>query len=144
MSDILIVIGVCLVILLLFGSYGYHLLKQQQKIINQLQDTIVSLQKNAKQNTTTQRSVLKGQIVEQLVPLMKSCDYISSDMKFLGMPIDYIIFEGLTETRDGECYISNIIIADVKTGKASLTKEQKAIKDAIDNRRVIWKTIRIE
>ena len=117
---------------------------RQQKTIQRLVASIESMKIQSKQNTSTQRSVIKGQIAEQLLPLLKTCDYVSSDMRFLGMPIDYIIFEGLTETRDGECYISNIIIADVKTGKASLTKEQKAIKDAIDGRRVSWKTIRIE
>lgn len=95
-------------------------------------------------NTNTQRSVIKGQIVEQLYPLLRSCDYVSSDMRFFGNPIDYIVFEGLSDTRDtDQCTITSVVFIDVKTGNARLSREQLAIKKAIEEKKIRWETIRI-
>ena len=91
----------------------------------------------------TQRAVVKGRIAEQIIPFLEQFKYNPSDARFIGSPIDYIIFEGYTECKDNnnEKPIT-VVLADIKTGKrASLTREQKRIKQAIEDKRVKWETI---
>ncbi len=68
-----------------------------------------------------------------------------SDCRFLGEPIDYIIFKGATEIREGRAdAITKVIFIDVKTNKGSLTKIQRRIRDAIQAGRVEFEVMRIE
>jgi len=85
------------------------------------------------------RNTLKGQITEQLVPLMKDLKYNGSDMRFLGNPIDYIVFDGMSEGN-----IKNVIILEVKTGNSRLNKIQKQIKEAIESGNISFETLRIK
>lgn len=89
------------------------------------------------------KSVIRGQVSEQLIPLFPDFPYRIDECKFSGQPIDYIVFNGMNDIRDGKEAIIDIILADVKVGQAQRTKVQNAIKNAIDNKRVRWETWRI-
>ena len=85
------------------------------------------------------RSVLKGKIAEQIVPLLKDFKYNLADARFLGAPIDYIIFDGMTDDRNK----FNLVFVDVKKGNATLTLRQEKIREAVDSGRIKWETIRL-
>ncbi len=99
-----------------------------------------------KRSVNTSRAVLKGKMAEQLAPIMPEFHYLPSDAKFLGDPVDYVIFNGYSEFRDGEGHADNIevILMDIKSGGARLTKGQQAIAQAIREGRVRFETIRID
>lgn len=86
------------------------------------------------------RSVLKGKISEQIAPLLKEFKYNLADARFLGSPIDYIIFDGMSDGKD----VFNLVFMDVKKGKANLTRNQNKIREAIDLGRLKWETLRLE
>ena len=90
------------------------------------------------------RAVLKGKIAEQLAPLLRDFSYNPADARFLGSPIDYVIFDGYSELKDGMGKSIKIIFLDVKTGESSLTKEEKAIKKAVEKGRVEFKVLRMK
>lgn len=98
-------------------------------------------QKRLRKQTNTQRSVIKGQLAEQLYPLSDKCTFLPSDMRFIGNPIDYIVFNGYTNSKDGECSVEEVIFLEVKSGSARLSAPQRAIRDAINSKRVRWQTI---
>jgi predicted Holliday junction resolvase-like endonuclease len=87
-----------------------------------------------------QRSVTKGRMAEQLAPLLPEFKYNPSDARFLGNPIDYIIFENLH--KEGEEPI-NIVLLDVKTGKASLNRNERLIEKAANERRIKFETLQL-
>lgn len=92
------------------------------------------------------RIVVKGQIIENLFPLLAEHKGIldASDAKFIGMPIDYIVFTGYNKAKDdGVSEVEEIIFADVKTGNAKLSHHQESIKKAVEEKRIKWLTIRI-
>lgn len=90
------------------------------------------------------RAVLKGAIAEQLAPIFKVFGYNPSDARFIGDPVDYVIFDGYTEVRERkEDKPITVVLADVKTGQASLTYEQRRIKQEIDKGLAKFKTIRM-
>lgn len=92
------------------------------------------------------RAVLKGRISEQIVPFLEQFRYNPSDARFIGSPIDYVIFDGYTELKDNKVERPiTVVLADVKAGKsASLTREQRRIKKAIEEKRVKWETITLQ
>ena len=51
-------------------------------------------------------------------------------------PIDYVIFEGLSEKQK----VDNIIFVDIKSGGARLTQKQKKIKQVVKDKKVVFKT----
>ena len=92
------------------------------------------------------RYVLKGKIAEHLVPLYREVfKYDPSDARFLGAPIDYIIFDGYTAVKDGASDEPiTVILADIKTGNATLNHTERKIKEAVESGRVRWETIQLD
>jgi len=92
------------------------------------------------------RAVLKGRIGEQIVPFLEQFRYNPSDARFIGSPIDYIIFDGYTDVKDRkEEQPITVVLADIKTGKSALlTREQRKIKEAVEQKRVKWETITLQ
>ena len=91
------------------------------------------------------RAGIKGRIGEQIVPFIKQFKYNPSDARFIGSPIDYVIFNGYTELKDNKKGNSiTVVFVEVKTGqKASLTYLQRKIKRAIEEKNVKWETIHL-
>jgi predicted Holliday junction resolvase-like endonuclease len=95
------------------------------------------------QGTGAQRATIKGQLAEQIAPLLPGFPFHPSDFRFLGQPIDFVVFVGLTEAKEGLGDIQEVVIGDIKQGNARLSPHQRAIKRAVDDGRVRWETIHI-
>jgi len=82
----------------------------------------------------TSRAVLGGQFSEQLAPFLPDFPYSPGDCRFLGKPIDLLVFRGM-EDKD----ISEVIFVEVKSGKArALSPQEKKLKEAVLAGRVSW------
>jgi predicted Holliday junction resolvase-like endonuclease len=83
--------------------------------------------------TTGERSVRVkvGQVLEQIVPALPTFPYAGNDCRSLFKPIDYVVFEGLTQNE-----VDSIHFVDVKTGHARMNDHQKEIRRIIDKKRV--------
>jgi len=83
------------------------------------------------------RAALKGRIGEQLAPLLPMFKHEPADARFLGSPVDYVVFDGY---KDGNP--RSVTFIDVKTGKtATLSKMERKLKLVIDQGKVRWETI---
>ena len=105
-------------------------------------------EKKRKNSLDTSRDVLKGKIGEQMAPLFPEFRnlYNPADARFIGTPIDYIIFKNLSKVHSAEEAPIEIVFVDVKTGKSTLTKSQQMIQDAVsgDKKRVGFYTLRLD
>jgi len=92
------------------------------------------------------RYVIKGKIAEHMVPMVPEVfKHNPSDARFIGAPIDYLIFDGYTNVKDGKSDEEIVVVlADIKTGKAQLSRTERKIKEAVEAGRVRWETIRID
>ncbi len=84
------------------------------------------------------RAVLTGQIGEQLAPFFPDFPCDPADARFLGKPVDYIVFSGLSKGKPSE-----VIFVEVKTGDARLSPTEKALKEAIEAGKVRWVEYRL-
>ncbi|HNX17779.1 MAG TPA: Holliday junction resolvase-like protein [Methanoregula sp.] len=96
-----------------------------------------------KDSVNRSRSTLKGKIAEQMAPLLPSFDYLPADARFIGSPVDYIIFDGLSGVADEKSGTIRIVFMDVKHGSATLTRTQRVIKKAVEEKAVTWQTLHL-
>ncbi len=140
-------IGIVLTVLVLSGTRNGKIKAEYEQYIAELelehQHALLDAQKRS---VNTSRAVLKGKMAEQLAPIMPEFRYLPSDAKFLGDPIDYVVFDGYTDFRDGDGVAEDIevVLIDIKSGGARLSKGQQAIAQAIREGRVRFETIRID
>ena len=86
------------------------------------------------------RSILGGLFSEQVAPFLKGFppDLKASEARFVGKPIDFLIFKGMDEGN-----ISEVIFVEIKTGNSQLTSNERKLKEAINSQRVRWVEYRI-
>ncbi len=84
-------------------------------------------------------AVTAGKIYEQLAPLLPSFKYNPKDARFLGSPIDFIVFDGLSDGRD-----VTIRLIEVKTGESKLSDRESKVKNAVERCRVSFEVLRID
>jgi predicted Holliday junction resolvase-like endonuclease len=91
------------------------------------------------------RAVLKGKMAEQIAPLLPGFAYWPSDARFLGDPVDYVVFDGYSASKDDHTDGLDIelVILDIKRGKSMLTREQRRIADAVAAGRVRFEVVRV-
>jgi predicted Holliday junction resolvase-like endonuclease len=82
-------------------------------------------------------AVIRGKVTEHLIPYFPDFEYNPKDARFLGTPVDFIIFDGLSE---GE--MNRVIFVEVKSGKnGMLSKREKLVKECIDRGKVSYEII---
>ncbi len=84
------------------------------------------------------RATLTGLASEQLAPYLPGFRWKPTEARFLGKPVDFIVFEGLDERR-----VDRVIFVEVKSGAARLSSVQRTLKDAIKDGRVSWDEYRV-
>ena len=78
------------------------------------------------------RSVLGGQLAEQVAPFLPGFPCHPGDARFVGKPVDFIAFPGLTE----DDKVHEVLLIEVKTGKSALSGREKEIRRAVAEGRV--------
>jgi predicted Holliday junction resolvase-like endonuclease len=123
-------------ILVFAGCYSFYISKTKEMELEKASEIDKAVQKALQQS----RNVVRGQIAEELLPLFPDFPYVLSDCKFIGKPIDYIVFDGMSEKRDSNEGDVTVIFADVKVNKARRTKVQNEIRKAIIDGRFRFET----
>jgi predicted Holliday junction resolvase-like endonuclease len=83
------------------------------------------------------RSVLTGTFSEQIAPYLPGFRYSPTEIRFIGKPVDFIVFEGM----DGK-EIKKITFVEVKSGKANLNPVERSLRDAIQAGKIGWEIYR--
>ena len=84
------------------------------------------------------RAVLGGQFSEQLAPYLPDFEYLPTECRFVGKPIDFLVFKGMDKKE-----IEEVVFVEVKSGKSKLSQSEKKLKDAIEKKKVSWREYRI-
>lgn len=140
-------IGVVITTLILSNTRNGRIQAEYEKYIAELElEHKQALLDAQKRSVNTSRAVLKGKMAEQFAPILPEFQYLPSDAKFLGDPVDYVVFDGYTNFRDGDGTADDIevILLDIKSGGARLSKGQQAIAQAVREGRIRFETLRID
>jgi predicted Holliday junction resolvase-like endonuclease len=80
-------------------------------------------------------AVTRGKVTEHIVPYLPGFDLDPKDIRFLGSPIDLIAFKGLHAAVEE----IEIVFIEVKTGRSVLSAREKAVKKAVEKKKVSWR-----
>jgi predicted Holliday junction resolvase-like endonuclease len=81
------------------------------------------------------RAITLAKAAERVAPLLPGFGYDPADAQWVGGTVDFIVWHGLSRD-DAEV---EVVLLDVKTGKAGLNQRQRRIQEAVDNKRVHFK-----
>jgi predicted Holliday junction resolvase-like endonuclease len=84
------------------------------------------------------QAITAGKVHEQLIPYLPAFPYNPKDVRFLGSPIDLVVFDGLSEGR-----VRRIVFLEIKTGGSSLTSRERWVREVIQARDVEWAELRV-
>jgi predicted Holliday junction resolvase-like endonuclease len=84
------------------------------------------------------RSVLSGQMQEQIAPILPDFPYHPKDLVFIGKGFDYLVLDGLHSGN-----LREVIFLEIKTGSSQQNKNEKAIQAAIDRKKVYYELMRL-
>jgi predicted Holliday junction resolvase-like endonuclease len=83
-------------------------------------------------------AVTAGKVYEQLVPYLPDFPFNPKDVRFLGSPVDFVVFDGLSEGA-----VKRIVFIEVKSGGAGLSARERSVRDAVRARLVAWSELRL-
>jgi len=82
-------------------------------------------------------AVTVGKVSEQLVPFFPEFRFNPRDARFLGAPVDLVVFDGLAEGT-----VRRVVFVEVKTGGGRLTARERLVREAVEAGRVEWLELR--
>ena len=97
------------------------------------------LPNHRKEAVMKSRSVLAGMFSEQLAPYLPNFNFKPTEVRFLGKPVDFIVFKGLDDKN-----VEEIVFVEVKSGKSQMNKTEKSLKDAIRKKKVRFEEYRVD
>lgn len=109
-------------------------LREQQQQFNEV------LQKARKDARKRSRAISKGMMLEHICPHLPTFKHHPRDARFLGDPIDFVIFNGLFSSKK----VDEIIIAEVKSGDSKMSEEEKSVQKAVEKGKVNFELIQVE
>jgi len=119
--------------------------KERAEQEEKFKTVIIRERSDAKESS---RHTLKGRIGEQMSPLFPEfySKYQPSDARFLGSPIDYIIFKDMSKydrKTKAEDVPIDVVLVEVKSGKnTKLTEKEEAVRNAVEEGRVSFDVIK--
>ena len=127
--ELIIIIVLFLIVLFIGYSVGKYISKKQ------FEEAIPDLREGAIKQS---RAVLSGQFSEQIAPYLPDFPYKPTEARFIGKPIDFVVFKGM----DGK-KIDEVVFVEVKSGQSQLSTVEKSLKSAIENKNVSWYEYRV-
>ena len=82
-------------------------------------------------------AVIQGKVTEHLIPFFPDFKYNPKDVRFMGTPVDLVVFDGL-----GEGEMRKVVFVEVKTGKtANLSSRERMVRNCVEHKDVAYEII---
>jgi len=84
------------------------------------------------------QSVTFGKMTEHVVPYLPGFRFNPADARFIGSPIDFVVFDGL-----GDNEVRKIVFVEVKTGASNLSTRERSVRNAVQDKNIEWLEIKV-
>jgi predicted Holliday junction resolvase-like endonuclease len=84
------------------------------------------------------QAVITGKVSEQLLPYLPGFRFNPRDARFLGSPVDFVVFDGLDAGA-----LRRVVFVEVKTGEAVLSNRERQVRDVVQGGGVEWTELRV-
>jgi len=145
-SEMILISVLAIITTIVLGFLVVFFIKLQKKHEEDKKLMEQNFAKKIKKSLEGQRSSVKGKAWEQLAPFFPefTAKFSPSDSRFIGTPIDYVVFKNMTDfdKNNKDENPIEVVLVEIKTGKAKkLNPLEDAVKDAIDSKRVSFEQI---
>ena len=84
------------------------------------------------------RASIQGKVFETVRPYLPGFNYQPGDPRAIWNPVDYVCFNGLALNRD----VESVTFVEVKSGKANLSGVERSIRQAVEQKKVSFETVK--
>ncbi len=126
-SPLFIILGI---IVMLVAIYYIGTRVGRREAEKELEERILNEREDAIKRS---RAVLSGQFSEQLAPFLPNFPYKPTEARFIGKPIDFIVFKGMDDKN-----IDEVVFIEVKSGSSTLSTHERKLRDTINEKKVRW------
>lgn len=85
-------------------------------------------------------AVIRGKMTEHLIPYFPEFRFDPRDARFLGTPVDLIVFDGLSRGT-----LSRIVFVEVKTGKrGALSMRERQVRECVEKGLVSYEILHMK
>jgi predicted Holliday junction resolvase-like endonuclease len=84
------------------------------------------------------QSVTIGKMTEHIVPYLPGFRFNPADARFIGSPIDFVVFDGLSEDN-----VKKIVFVEIKTGSSNLSTRERSVRNAVQDKSIEWLEIKV-
>ncbi|HLC59520.1 MAG TPA: Holliday junction resolvase-like protein [archaeon] len=131
-----------LIIVSLIGVIFYLVYKNKEwsiKFEQRVKEWLEKEERNIREDAIARSArTLSGKTLERLIPFLEKFKHDPHDVKWLGDPIDLVVFDGYSKGDP-----KKITFLEVKSGDSKLSTNQKKIKELVDKKKVEWEEFRI-
>lgn len=112
----------------------HHVERERLRLENE-----AAIEEARKTSVEASRKTLTGHMTERLAPHMPSFPYDPTEIRFLGSPVDYVVFRGLAAGR-----VEEIIFLEVKSGRGQLSTRERSVRATLESAKVSWDLYRVQ
>jgi predicted Holliday junction resolvase-like endonuclease len=134
MFELISFVLLAIVIYLLYKNLEWKF-KFEERVRSYIKEKEEEIRKDAIERSS---KILSGKALEKLIPFLKNFNHSPHDVRWIGDPIDLIVFDGVSEDNP-----QRITFVEVKSGKSELTEKQKKIKQIIKDGKVFWEEVKV-
>jgi len=84
------------------------------------------------------QSVTMGKMTEHMVPYLPGFRFNPADARFIGSPIDFVVFDGLSNDD-----VKKIVFIEIKTGISNLSTRERSVRNVVQDRNIEWLEIKV-
>ncbi|MBN2256628.1 MAG: hypothetical protein JW704_02240 [Anaerolineaceae bacterium] len=83
------------------------------------------------------QAVTMGKVTEHFIPHLPEFKFNPQDARFIGSPIDFVVFDGLSEGN-----LRQVVFVEVKSGGSTLTTRERRVRDVVQAGNVMWQQVK--
>jgi len=132
----------------LFAVAIYLFFKNRElkmKFEKEVEDFIEVREQEIREDAITRSArTLSGKTLEKFVPFLENFPYDPHDVRWLGDPVDLVVFDGYSKNKESGDDIKQIVFCEVKSGESKLSEIQKRLKSLVEQKKVKWEEFKVE
>lgn len=126
---------------ILIGTRISHL-RAENKFVQILQqkeaEWLASSEEMRKVALAKSRQVIGGSFSEQLAPFLPGFPFDPTEARFIGKPVDFLVFRGLAAGQ-----VEEVVFVEVKSGASRLNSNEQTLKNCIEQKKVSFFEYRV-
>lgn len=142
MGDSMLELPLWILIIFLLGAIFYLIYKNREwkiKFEHRIEEWTEEKEKAIREDAIARSArTLSGKTLEKLIPFLERFNHNAHDVRWLGDPIDLVVFDGYSDGKPDK-----ITFLEVKSGDSRLTSNQNRIKDLVEKKKIEWEEFRI-